>query len=322
MEHSLDMAQGIGVADLAGTPHFRLRDGGAGYRIEYEAPFGTGGTELHPFSPQMMLALSDFRCHGASVDSNAACDLVKIHVQLKGRAEFAAGRREFRVTGMSAGILFHPEGCSKAERYPASDRQQALTLICAPGYLRQLFADAADLLPDAARDNLFAPAMDFAYFDFPLSHDVALAAEALLHERDDAGLTHLRLHARALDLLHRFFTAGRPEERALGRRDRDRAAAAREHLERHYASPPTIAALAHRLGTNEARLADAFKRRYGMTLYDFVQKLRMDHACNLLRHSDLSITEIALEVGYEHPGNFATAFRRRYGMTPRAFRNA
>lgn len=314
------MAESLGASDFAGSPHCELRSDGTGLRLSYRPPYGEGGADLYSLNPDLLLALGNFRCHGRGIDSNVARDLVKIHVQLKGRAAFGSGRREFQVTGMSAGLLLHPQGFSKTEHYPAAERQHSVTLFCAPDYLREMLRDVAHRLPGELRAALFAPVMDFAYFDLPLRHEMVLAAEALLYDRGDPGLARLRLEAKALELLYEFLTGMRAADQQLAGADRERAAAAREYLERHYAAPPTTAELARRLGTNEARLADSFKRQYGLTIFDYLQKVRIDHACNLLRHSDLSITQVALELGYEHPGNFTTAFKRHMGMTPRAFR--
>lgn len=57
-----------------------------------------------------------------------------------------------------------------------------------------------------------------------------------------------------------------------------------------------------------------------MTASEFVVELRMQRARELLTEGQLSIRDIALEVGYDYLTNFSKAFKRHSGLSPRAFR--
>lgn len=63
-----------------------------------------------------------------------------------------------------------------------------------------------------------------------------------------------------------------------------------------------------------------FKQIVGSTISAYCQELRLSTAWRLLQETELSITQVAFEVGYEFPTNFATAFKRRYGVSPYRFR--
>ena len=63
------------------------------------------------------------------------------------------------------------------------------------------------------------------------------------------------------------------------------------------------------------------KSHWGETPFRRLTRLRMERARELLRHSDASITAIALECGYGDSGHFATAFRRCVGMSPSLYRS-
>ena len=71
-----------------------------------------------------------------------------------------------------------------------------------------------------------------------------------------------------------------------------------------------------------AQLMQGFKQLFGQTIFDYSQRLRMEHSKDLLETTDLTITEIAFELGYDYSNNFTTAFKRHFGMTPRAARLA
>lgn len=95
---------------------------------------------------------------------------------------------------------------------------------------------------------------------------------------------------------------------------------ARLHLLNSLEAPPSIEALARQVGTNSKRLNAAFKHCADMTVFEYLREERMREAYRLLRHSRLSVSDIALSVGFSSSANFATAFKARYDMSPTAFR--
>lgn len=91
--------------------------------------------------------------------------------------------------------------------------------------------------------------------------------------------------------------------------------AARQWLDAHLSNPPTIAALARIVGTNEFTLKRAFKETFGITVFGYVRQRRMERAAANL-HAGRSVSETAGDVGYECPRCFADAFRRYFGVLP------
>jgi len=86
------------------------------------------------------------------------------------------------------------------------------------------------------------------------------------------------------------------------------------------ADPPALVELAHRVGTNQARLGRAFQTHLGMSTFEYLREQRLVRAQELLATTDRPIQQIADAVGFKRAGNFATAFRLRFGMTPREYR--
>ena len=83
--------------------------------------------------------------------------------------------------------------------------------------------------------------------------------------------------------------------------------------------PPSVQLAAQIFGTSVRTL----QRRLallGLTYSDLVQQARFEAAAELLKNPDTKIIDVAFDVGYEDPSNFARAFRRVSGITPREFR--
>ena len=105
-------------------------------------------------------------------------------------------------------------------------------------------------------------------------------------------------------------------------RDDDLFEAARRLLQESLAAPPGLVALAHAVGTNERKLNEIFRTRVGMTVFEYLQDLRMDGARRGLDASRVQVQRIAEAAGYRNAGDFTRAFKRRYGLSPRQYRSS
>ena len=83
---------------------------------------------------------------------------------------------------------------------------------------------------------------------------------------------------------------------------------------------PQIADLATRLGCTRGHLHTLFRRDVGMSPSDYIQRLRIKQACQLLCDECSSITDIAHGMGFASSQHFARTFRRYLGLTPTAYR--
>jgi AraC-like DNA-binding protein len=91
-------------------------------------------------------------------------------------------------------------------------------------------------------------------------------------------------------------------------------------VRRHFAHGMTIPTLAHHVGCHPARLRVEFRRRYGASIRQYRTGCRLRRAARLLKHTNLSISEIAERVGFGSRDAFYAAFRRRYRVTPGEYR--
>ena len=78
--------------------------------------------------------------------------------------------------------------------------------------------------------------------------------------------------------------------------------------------------LADRMGMSEWACSRFFKRNSGNSFTDYVARLRVGHACKLLAETEMPITDLCFEVGYNNVSNFNRTFRFQRGMTPSAYR--
>ena len=100
----------------------------------------------------------------------------------------------------------------------------------------------------------------------------------------------------------------------------DRLQRSLEHLQRHYGEKIALERLAGMEYLSVSRYAALFHQLTGRSPQQYLIDLRLSNACQLLRETDLSISEVARRVGYEDALYFSRLFKRYMGVSPRAFR--
>lgn len=93
-----------------------------------------------------------------------------------------------------------------------------------------------------------------------------------------------------------------------------------DHLTEHMEQRMTIEELSHRYLINPTTLKTVFKEIYGNSLAAHMKEHRMEKAAALLRETDMSVAEIAGQVGYESQSKFTAAFKEQFGQLPTAYR--
>ena len=91
---------------------------------------------------------------------------------------------------------------------------------------------------------------------------------------------------------------------------------ARQILSRRQSDRPTVPELAQLVGLNDFDLKRYFKAYYGCGVAQYSRQQRLKAARNLLEFGSRSIAEVALDVGFRNPSQFARAFRRQFGINP------
>jgi AraC-like DNA-binding protein len=89
---------------------------------------------------------------------------------------------------------------------------------------------------------------------------------------------------------------------------------------RDFAQPMSVAELAAGLGMSESRFSRFFRRATGNTFTDFVNRIRVNRAGQLLMETDRLVTHICYEVGFNNVANFNRRFLEVKGVTPSEFR--
>ena len=93
-------------------------------------------------------------------------------------------------------------------------------------------------------------------------------------------------------------------------------------VDAEYGSELALDDIARRVASSRRQLQRAYSEVGKTTFRDHLTAVRMEKAAELLRHTTMTIRDVAHRVGYRQPAQFAKAFRRHHGTAPSAFRAA
>lgn len=94
------------------------------------------------------------------------------------------------------------------------------------------------------------------------------------------------------------------------------------YIENNYTKECSLSEAAKQIGMNYSYVSRDFSRLVGMSFNDYVNIMRLNMACHLLKNTEFSITECALESGFGSTHTFNRNFKKQYGITPFQYRKS
>ncbi len=182
-------------------------------------------------------------------------------------------------------------------------------------------AHAAEMIPELAEvmamlDRARSGIEFFGLSDSAVRHFHAVQS-ARGFQRLAAFFAYLAELARCTDFRLLSSIRMQGEEDEVGN---DQVNALLNRITRDFAQPLSAAELAAQLGMSDSRFSRFFRRATGNTFADFVNRIRVSRACQLLMESDSLVTHIGYEVGFNNLANFNRRFLQIKGVTPSEFR--
>jgi AraC-like DNA-binding protein len=197
------------------------------------------------------------------------------------------------------------------QELPSDFPPRYLAIMVAPEFFaEQLVCYPRDRLPAFAGEFLDASAGLL-----PLLNKFMIEADNLTPGREAV------LHGLGLeichDLIRSFCGISAAEDRVTGRVEISRVI---EFIHARLRTKMTVAKLAEVACMSPSHFSHVFKGETGKSPLDYVGEVRMRRVKKLLLAGDVSITEIALECGFDSPAYLTACFKKKYHLSPSAFR--
>ena len=155
----------------------------------------------------------------------------------------------------------------------------------------------------------------------PISHQGLIIAQQLLNNQIPQESRRLFMQGQVMSLLatelaHLWIKPPEHLER-FSQKDREIAMEAQDILFLELKTPPSVEALAKRVGVNQFKLKTLFHHYFNNTPYGLLLEIRMRKAYQLLESNRYHVSVVADIVGYNHASNFSAAFIKYFGVTPK-----
>ena len=161
----------------------------------------------------------------------------------------------------------------------------------------------------------------------PITFEYRQLLEDIFNADHGSPVSHLLLQNRVLMLTEKFlnaFLTKAPllkESGGLKQRDKEKDIEALKDIERILSNNkldkfPSIDLLSKTAMMSSTKLKTKFKQIYGMKLYEFYNRNRLEKAKDMLQSGKYSVKEVGLDIGFSNLSNFAKAFRKEFGVLP------
>jgi AraC family transcriptional regulator len=227
-------------------------------------------------------------------------------------------RRNGRVlqrTMRTGDAILAPAGEPKALRH--KEKAELVKVRLAPAFVAGIVNDVA------AHESERAELLDNFGTRDALIEDIARRLVGELKSDAFGGKLYVDTLATELvvHLLRHYSTASKLGNGSSSALPRYKLQRVTDYINENLREDLTLQTLSAMLSMSPYHFAHAFRQTTGLAPHRFVITRRIELAKHLLRTTDLSITEIAHQVGYSNQSNFSVAFRRFAGRAPRRFRN-
>ena len=251
-------------------------------------------------------------------------DSVEICLNLAGSGEVARGTQRMRFVAESGGFYIAGRNPISAERQ-GGERHRFITLELSREFVVRQLSGSEDNVDLALRKGLFggrvqsgvAVARHFGVAERTLAASfceapVAPAAQPLWHQ------------SKVLEAVAQFFFPPAPELFCTRQKrlTRERVERVRAILRARLAEPPTLEELGREVGVSQFYLSRIFSEEMRMTIPQFLRRIRMERAAELLRDGRHNVTEAAFAVGYSSLGHFSKSFCEVIGCCPTLYPHA
>lgn len=286
---------------------------------------GDGYVKRYSYKKGLSIAISTMTLHNDFTYTfhveNNFLELVYIK---KGHLEiYDADKKEYHQVNAGEYFFNVAEKINGQVRQPKGETV-TLAINIKPEFIHSLDETTADITSRINRFRVNCP-------DCPVliesNLDIKILLDKMLYcPHDDETIHKLTFQSAVIELithcLTRVVLVGAVEKMpiSLSSSDKRQLYLAQQILLDNMAKPPSVESLSKHLYMNSFKLKVGFKALFSKTLYGYLRDMRLEKAKLLLKNTHLSISSIALQIGYSNSSSFITSFKSKYGITPKQYR--
>jgi AraC family transcriptional regulator len=244
---------------------------------------------------------------------------VEICLNLSGAGAISAAAERLVLGPSTAGFYCQTKAGLQGDR-KAGERHQFITVELSLAFLQKhLLRDEPGLHAGIA-EFLSGKATTRVSEAMTLTNEHQQMIMSLRRPPVYAAARRMWYHAKALEVAAAFFYHPAVTEdlfcQRQKRQNQDRAQRVIALLKENLSGSLSLEEIGKRVGCSHFHLSRIFTQEMGKSIFQCLRELRLGRAAELLRAGRLSVTQVALEVGYSSPSHFSTAFHEAFGCCP------
>lgn len=320
------------VAPLGGVPIDGLYQQGDGAQFR---SFGSGGTlvsEVVRLTDNALLLAGDYSPQGASAHRQLVSDDDWIHMQFRysaGGFELMSDGDQIDLPPRTCIVAQYREGIEIVRELSESERWRHVCVFATRQGLSELLDVSPTSLGSTAFGRMLADPEAYCTHTLPLTasmispgHDVIACAYNGVNRRAFMRAKSIELVSSVLAAFEQRREAETGAASIFSPVVQRNVLAAQELMASNLSARLTLSQIARRVGMSRTALATSFKAMSGVTVQEYWRNLRLDHARHALMTSDISVTQVAFDIGYSEVSSFDKAFQMRFDCLPRNFKRS
>jgi AraC-like DNA-binding protein len=298
-----------------------------GFRQVYDPEIAQGGIEFHELHQGLWLIIVDTKTKQVMTSQHSLGGMLVLTAVLQANIdilELENNRPEnHNNEALSNGqcMIYGMETDGSFETvYAPKKTLKWVSIIIDPNYFFSATQLAINDIPEAFL-NFFQQGAPLAHRNISMTNAEAQVTNQIIDCALENSYRSTFLRSKTMELLCLILTGYSNSDRkktgaVLSAKEYARVERAKKFIEHSISDRPNIEELAYAVDLTRHKLQLGFKQLYGDTVAHIREKLRLEHALNLIRTTDMSMIQIALDTGYEHQASFTRAFKAAYGVSP------
>lgn len=306
--------------DLYGSAVQEKKECSMGSAFHLENESGTGNITVYQAFPGMELIYNDMHMEYCSKRQNPRAGVIEINYCREGRCECTFGEHSYCYMAADNLSICSLQGKAHTSSFPTSHYHGITVTIDFNGITEDMKRILELLSIHLTRISEFAGKQDF--YMVRANETVRHIFSELYSVQDHIKSSYIKIKLLELLLVmtEMDFDAGKTQYIYFSKAQRDCIRQIHDFIVEHIAEHYTIEELSERFEISPTAMKRCFKGMYGTPIYAYFRIYRLQIAEKLLREGQLSVAEIAAEIGYTNPNKFTSAFRAEYGMSPTEYK--
>jgi len=295
------------------------------FPVYYHPSVGTIHSD-HFFTPYMHVSnISMEPANDIELHDSSPSETININFFLEGRLDtrFSGIENELKMRPNQHNLVFSPEG-SDINRFSRNTPVKMLHISLNKDFFISCL-NADNTWSESVANNILS---NCPFSGGKQNLEITPKMQRLLNEICTSNVTgpmrNLMLQSRILELLAlqmEQFQSPLPIHQDVRYDEAEKLFQLKTYLDANFLTELNLSQLSRICLLNEFKVKKGFKLLFGITVFNYLKKLRMEYAGNLLLDSSLSVDETADILGYEHAQHFSAAFKKYMGVSPSHFQH-